>query len=134
MTAATPPRTPAGPGPAPELLLIGGGGAMTLSVDVAVQALEQARARGLRTTVTNQAGTLTATPAVTAAADAAHAVDFTDPAGTAAWAAARPAPALAFGVREMAQEAVAATAAALGLPGNPPEAVRRVRTKDACRA
>ncbi|MFI7410248.1 ATP-grasp domain-containing protein [Streptomyces sp. NPDC049627] len=136
MTAATPPRTQAGPGRAPELLLIGGGGAMTLSVDVAVQALEQARARGLRTTVTNQAGTLTATPEVTAAADAAHAVDFTDPAGTAAWAAARPgpAPALAFGVREMAQEAVAATAAALGLPGNPPEAVRRVRTKDACRA
>ncbi|MEV7532535.1 ATP-grasp domain-containing protein [Streptomyces hydrogenans] len=120
----------------PALLLIGGGGAMTLSVDVAVQALEQARARGLATAVTNQAATLAATPEVTAAAGSAHAVDFTDPAATAAWAAALPAPApvLAFGVREMAQEAVAATAEALGLPGNPPAAVRRIRTKDACRA
>ncbi|QGV80458.1 ATP-grasp domain-containing protein [Streptomyces ficellus] len=124
--------------PAPELLLIGGGGAMTLSVDVAVQALEQAHARGLRTHVTNTAGTLAATPAVTAAAGTTSAVDFGDPAGTAGWASARAVagerPAVVFGVREMAQEAVAATAHALGLPGNPPEAVRRIRTKDACRA
>lgn len=122
----------------PELLLIGGGGEMTLSVDVAVQALEQAHARGLRTHVTNLAGTLTATPAVTAAAGGASAVDFTRPGDTAGWAAARAAagerPAVVFGVREMAQEAVAETALALALPGNPPAAVRRIRTKDACRA
>ncbi|MFJ6610193.1 ATP-grasp domain-containing protein [Streptomyces sp. NPDC091289] len=121
-----------------ELLLIGGGGEMTLSVDVAVQALEQARARGLRTHVTNRADTLAATPAVTAAADTATAVDFARPGDTADWAAGRAAdgerPALVFGVREMAQEAVAATAHALELPGNPPAAVRRIRTKDACRA
>ncbi|MFE8914585.1 ATP-grasp domain-containing protein [Streptomyces globisporus] len=129
MSAATHPR---------ELLLIGGGGEMTLSVDVAVQALEQARARGLRTHVTNRADTLAATPAVTAAADAATAVDFARPGDTADWAAGRAAegerPTLVFGVREMAQEAVAATAHALELPGNPPAAVRRIRTKDACRA
>ncbi|SCK51225.1 L-alanine-DL-glutamate epimerase [Streptomyces sp. WMMB 714] len=123
--------------PAPELLLVGGGGAMTLSVDVAVQALEQAHARGLRTHVTNTADTLAATPAVTAAAGGASAVDFGDPAATADWAAARAASgqrsAVVFGVREMAQEAVAATAHALGLPGNPHGAVRRIRTKDACR-
>ncbi|MBT2508566.1 ATP-grasp domain-containing protein [Streptomyces sp. ISL-98] len=122
----------------PELLLIGGGGAMTLSVDVAVQALEQARARGLRTHVTNLGDTLAATPAVTAAAGGASAVDFTRPGDTADWAAARAAtgerPAVVFGVREMAQEAVAETAQALALPGNPPAAVRRIRTKDACRA
>ncbi|MFE4536903.1 ATP-grasp domain-containing protein [Streptomyces scopuliridis] len=122
----------------PELLLIGGGSEMTLSVDVAVQALEQARARGLRTQVTNLADTLTATPAVTAAADGAGAVDFTRPGDTAGWAAARAAagerPAVVFGVRELAQEAVAETARALALPGNPPAAVRRIRTKDACRA
>ncbi|MFE9241212.1 ATP-grasp domain-containing protein [Streptomyces sp. NPDC007007] len=129
MSAAPPPR---------ELLLIGGGGEMTLSVDVAVQAVEQARARGLRTHVTNRADTLAATPDVTAAADAATAVDFARPGDTADWAAGRAAegerPALVFGVREMAQETVAATADALGLPGNPPAAVRRIRTKDACRA
>lgn len=124
--------------PAPELLLVGGGGAMTLSVDVAVQALEQAHARGLRTHVTNTADTLAATPAVAAAAGATSAVDFADPAATADWAAARAASgqrsAVVFGVREMAQEAVAATARALGLPGNPHESVRRIRTKDACRS
>ncbi|MFD5511672.1 ATP-grasp domain-containing protein [Streptomyces sp. NPDC127051] len=119
------------------LLLIGGGGAMTLSVDVAVQALEQARSRGLGTHVTNLADTLAATPEVTAAADGATAVDFTRPGETADWAAARAAsgdtPAVVFGVREMAQVAVAETAERLGLPGNPPAAVRRIRTKDACR-
>ncbi|MFJ8591183.1 ATP-grasp domain-containing protein [Streptomyces sp. NPDC093598] len=123
--------------PTPELLLVGGGGDMTLSVDVAVQALEQAHARGLRTHVTNTAGTLAATPAVTAAAGTTSAVEFGDPAGTAAWATARAGsgerPTLVFGVREMAQEAVAETALALGLPGNPPAAVRRIRRKDACR-
>ncbi|MFJ3203798.1 ATP-grasp domain-containing protein [Streptomyces sp. NPDC086989] len=120
-----------------RMLLIGGGGAMTLSVDVAVQALEQARSRGLLTHVTNQGDTLAATPEVTAAADGATAVDFTRPGETADWAAADAgsagAPAVVFGVREMAQVAVAETAQRLGVPGNPPEAVRRIRTKDACR-
>ncbi|MFJ4186389.1 ATP-grasp domain-containing protein [Kitasatospora sp. NPDC089509] len=120
-----------------RMLLIGGGGAMTLSVDVALQALEQARSRGLGTHVTNLADTLAATPEVTAAADGATAVDFTRPGETAAWAAARAgsgdAPSVVFGVREMAQVAVAETAERLGLPGNPPSAVRRIRTKDACR-
>ncbi|WP_309054499.1 ATP-grasp domain-containing protein [Streptomyces sp.] len=122
---------------APRLLLIGGGGAMTLSVDVAVEALAQARARGMRTHVTNQADTLEATREVGANADQVSAVDFEDPAGTAEWArdlAGNHRVDLVFGVREMAQQAVAETALALGLPGNPPEAVRRVRTKDACRA
>ncbi|MFH8757252.1 ATP-grasp domain-containing protein [Streptomyces atroolivaceus] len=136
MTSA--PHSPEPLPDSPGLLLIGGGGDMTLSVDVAVQALEQARARGLRTHVTNLAATLTATPAVTAAADGASAVDFTRPGATAGWATARGAagerPAVVFGVREMAQEAVAETARALALPGNPPAAVRRIRTKDACRA
>ncbi|MFD4412071.1 ATP-grasp domain-containing protein [Streptomyces sp. NPDC058467] len=137
MAAESSPAAGAFAGQEPHLLLIGGGGAMTLSVDVAVEALEQARRRGLRTLVVNQEATLAATPAVGERADAVSAVDFTDAAGTADWAlrAARDQPFdIVFGVREMAQQAVAETAAALGLPGNPPEAVRRVRTKDACRA
>ena len=122
---------------APGLLLIGGGGAIPLSIDVAVSALDQAHSRGLRTHVSNRADTLEATRAVGDRADTVSAVDFTDPEGSAAWAVrtARDVPVdIVFGVREMAQQAVAETAAALGLPGNPPEAVRRIRTKDACRA
>ncbi|MEU0520241.1 ATP-grasp domain-containing protein [Streptosporangium sp. NPDC006007] len=132
-TSATECSTPG----ARSLLLIGGGGAMTLSVDVAVEALQQARSRGLRTHVTNQADTLKATRAVGESADAVSAVDFEDPAGTAGWALRLSKDErvdVVFGVREMAQQAVAETALALGLPGNPPEAVRRVRTKDECRA
>ncbi|PKW00392.1 Biotin carboxylase [Streptomyces sp. 1222.5] len=121
----------------PSLLLVGGAGGMTLSIDVALEALDQARARGLRTHVVNRNDTLDATRAVGQRADAVSAVDFTDAAGTAEWArqTARDTPFdLVFGVREMAQQAVAETAAALGVPGNPPDAVRRVRSKDACRA
>ncbi|MGW4422481.1 ATP-grasp domain-containing protein [Streptosporangium sp. NPDC004631] len=117
-----------------RLLLVGGGGDMTLSVDVAVAALRQAATRGLTTHVTNLADTLAATPAVTAAADAVTAVDHTDPGAVAAWAVADGGFDVVFGVREMAQVAVAETARTLGLPGNEPDAVRRVRSKDACRA
>ncbi|MEU3492890.1 ATP-grasp domain-containing protein [Kitasatospora cineracea] len=125
-------------GTPPQLLLVGGAAPNPLSVDVAVQALAQARARGLRTHVTNQEATVAATPEVSGAADAASAVDFEDPAGSAKWAAARRAEGerfdVALAVREMAQVAAAEVAAELGAPGNPPEAVRRIRTKDACRA
>ncbi|MGI5500372.1 ATP-grasp domain-containing protein [Lentzea sp. CA-135723] len=115
-----------------RLLLVGGGGDMTLSVDVAVAALRQAAARGLTTHVTNLEETLAATPAVSAAADAASAVDHTDPGAVAKWAAGQGFD-VVFGVREMAQVAVAETATSLGLPGNDPDAVRRIRTKDSCR-
>ncbi|MFF8940353.1 ATP-grasp domain-containing protein [Streptomyces paradoxus] len=120
----------------PHLLLVGGGGAMPLSIDVAVEALEQARRRGMRTHVINHADTLEATRPVSERADAVSAVDFEDPAGTARWArnlAGDDPVDVVFGVREIAQQAVAETAQALGLPGNPPEAISRIRTKDACR-
>jgi biotin carboxylase len=111
---------------------------MPLSVDVAACALAQAKVRGIRTHVTNQGPTLVATPSVSDMADAASDVDFERPADSARWAAAQIAAGerfdVVFGVREMAQVAVAEVAAAVGAPGNPPHAVRRVRTKDACRA
>lgn len=122
----------------PSLMLSGGASTMPLSVDVAEFVITQAARRGLRVTVTNQAATLAATAAVSAAADAAYAVDFEDPLGSADWAGKAVADGERFdvilGVREMAQVATAEIAAALGLPGNPPDAVRRVRTKDLCRA
>ncbi|MEU5384759.1 hypothetical protein ABZ391_12945, partial [Kitasatospora cineracea] len=105
-------------GTPPQLLLVGGAAPNPLSVDVAVQALAQARARGLRTHVTNQEATVAATPEVSGAADAASAVDFEDPAGSAKWAAARRAEGerfdVALAVREMAQVAAAGRAAGGG--------------------
>ncbi|WP_410534764.1 ATP-grasp domain-containing protein [Streptomyces sp. KL2] len=121
-----------------QLLFVGGAGNATLAVDVVTTALEQARRRGLRIHVTNQEATLTATPTITAQADAVSAVDFSAPGESAAWARERAAAGerydIVFGVREMAQEAVAEVAEALGAPGNTPRAVRRVRTKDEARA
>ncbi|WNI15013.1 ATP-grasp domain-containing protein [Actinacidiphila sp. ITFR-21] len=122
----------------PRLLFVGGAGDAALAVDVVRTALGQARKRGLQVHLTNQEATLAATPAITALADAASAVDFEIPGASADWARGRAAAGerfdIVFGVREMAQEAVAEAADALGLPGNPPQAVHRVRTKDEARA
>lgn len=110
---------------------------MPLGLDMARLALDQAHARGLRTHLTNQEAVLAATPGVAEQAGAVSAVDFANPGESAAWARDRAAAGERFdavlALQEMAQVAAAETAEALGLPGNPAEAVRRVRTKDACR-
>ncbi|MGV9265973.1 ATP-grasp domain-containing protein [Kitasatospora sp. NPDC003701] len=128
---------PAEPTPL-KLLLVGGVRAVPLGLDMAKLALDQAHARGLRTHLTNQEAVLAATPGVTEQAGAVSAVDFARPGEAAAWARDRAGEGERFdavlALQEMAQVAAAETAEALDLPGNPPEAVRRVRTKDACRA
>ncbi|MEU5592706.1 ATP-grasp domain-containing protein [Streptomyces sp. NPDC020298] len=126
------------PTPRPTLLLVGGARAVTVSLAMVTDALEQARARGIRTHVVAPAAALAATPDVLAAADAVSAVDFGDPLETARWAAdeaaqGRPIDAV-YALQEMAQVTVAETARAVGAAGNPPAAVRRIRTKDLCRA
>ncbi|WP_105970563.1 ATP-grasp domain-containing protein [Streptomyces geranii] len=122
----------------PHLLFVGGAGDATLAVDVVENALRQARARGLTIHLTNQEATLPATPTVNALADTVSAVDFSVRGASAEWVRERTSAGdryeVVFGVREMAQEAVAEVADALGLPGNAPEAVHRVRTKDEARA
>jgi ATP-grasp domain len=122
----------------PTLMLVGGSRALAFSVDMAESVLAQAAARGVRTLVTSTAPVLAATPSIVAAADEAAAVGFTEPEETAKWARRRVAagePIVAvFALLEMAQVAAAETAAAIGAPGNPPEVIRRIRTKDACRA
>lgn len=122
----------------PTLMLVGGARALAFSVDMAESVLAQAAARGVRTLVTNTAPDLAATPSIMAAADEAAAVGFAEPEETAGWARRRVAagePITAvFALLEMAQVAAAETAAAIGAPGNPPEVIRRIRTKDACRA
>jgi len=122
----------------PTLMLVGGARALPFSVDLAESVLAGAAARGVRTLVTNTAPGLAATPSIVAAADEVSAVGFTEPEETAEWARRR----VAAGERivavcallEMAQVAAAETATAIGVPGNPPEVIRRIRTKDACRA
>jgi glutathione synthase/RimK-type ligase-like ATP-grasp enzyme len=128
----------AGTHDAPTVLFVGGSGPGALSEGIATLALAQARARGLRTHVLNDHPADRAPGEVRELADDWTELDFTDAARCAAWAARQAAAGtrfdVVFGVREYAQVAVAEVAAALGLPGNPPETVRRVRAKDACRA
>ena len=122
----------------PNLLFVGGARAVQISTAMAEEALEQARVRGIRTHIVNKADVLVDTPKVNAAADAVSAVDFTRPEETVAWARGRLAAGerfdAVFALQEMAQVAVAEVAEAVGAPGNPPDAVRRIRTKDLCRA
>jgi len=122
----------------PTLLFVGGARAVSLSTDMAVRALQQARARGIRTHVTNPAAVLAGTPTVVAAADRVTAVGFVPPELTVRWArnqlAAGARIDAVFALQEMAQVTVAETAEAVGAVGNSPAAVRRVRTKDLCRA
>jgi selenocysteine lyase/cysteine desulfurase/biotin carboxylase len=123
---------------APTLVLVGGAGAIPLGEDVAIHALRQGRARGLVTHQTNQAATLAETPVVDDLAHVSWAVDFERPGQCAAWARERATAGQRFdvviGIREFAQIATAEVAAAVGAPGNPPESVRTVRSKDFCRA
>lgn len=121
----------------PTLLFVGGARPLGFSLDMASEALAQAAARGIRVHVTNTAEVLAATEDVIAAADVKSTVDVQRPGESAAWARARVDAGERFdavyALQELVQVAVAETAEAIGLPGNPPEAVHRVRTKDACR-
>jgi L-aminoacid ligase-like protein/ATP-grasp domain-containing protein len=104
--------------------------------DISERSVRQFRARGCRVVLTDTATALENCPELVAAADEAYPLDFTDPAACAAWAgsyAERHPVHAVVGFREYAVVAVAQTAAALGLRGNDPAAVRRVRSKDACR-
>jgi biotin carboxylase len=119
----------------PTLLFVGGARPLSFSLDMATEALAQAAARGLRVHVTNTAEVLAATEDVVGKAAARSTVDILKPGVSAAWAKApdREHFDAVYALQELAQVAVAETAEAIGAPGNPPEAVHRVRTKDACR-
>jgi biotin carboxylase len=122
----------------PVLLLVGGAGATALNEDVAVTALRQAAHLGLRTHQLNVAATMAATPQVTAVVDGSSDVDSERPDDCVAWARERVADGgsvdVVFSVREYALPATADIAEFVGAPGNPPDAVRTARAKDACRA
>jgi len=122
---------------APRLLLVGGARPVGMSLSMVGDALDQAAAHGIAAHVTAPAAALAATAAVIEAADAVSAVEFADPAPTRAWVARQAARGrgfdLVFALQEMAQVAVAEAAEELGVAGNPPQVVRRIRTKDLCR-
>ena len=122
----------------PTLLFVGGARPLPANVDLATRALTQAHLRGLRTHVTNRASVLAETPSIVELADAVSDVDLSHPGETADWAKYRVAEGdridAVFGLHEMAQVEAAETAEAVQVRGNPPEAVRRARTKDLCRA
>jgi hypothetical protein len=125
--------------PSSTLLLLGGArAAAPVTVDMAIQALSQAGTRGIRTHVVAQAGELAAAPGLIAAADAVSAVESLRPETTVGWARRWTAGGgridAVFAVLEMHQVAVAETARAIRSPGNDPDVVRCVRTKDLCRA
>ncbi|WP_331762697.1 ATP-grasp domain-containing protein (plasmid) [Streptomyces sp. NBC_01420] len=121
----------------PSLLLVGGAGPAPLGIDIAVMAIEQARARGLAVHIIGHAEDLAATRDAVDLADSAEAVDFEDSEAAVAWALDRSRRGEGFDVvftcRELALPATARIAQALELPGNSPQAIDLIRSKADCR-
>ncbi|WP_406839909.1 ATP-grasp domain-containing protein [Streptomyces sp. AHU1] len=104
--------------------------------DICERAMDQFLARGATVILTDTKKNLAAAPELVARAADSYELDFADADACRDWVTefARHTPVDAVvGFREYAAVSVAEAAAALGLPGNPPEAIRRVRTKDECR-
>ncbi|MFE0020213.1 ATP-grasp domain-containing protein [Amycolatopsis sp. NPDC059021] len=120
-----------------RLLFVGGASPISSSRDIVSDALNQARARGVRTHILSRPDLLAGTREVTALADEVSIVDPDDPVACARWARDRLAAGDRFdavlGLRDTVLAAVAECAQVFGAPGNSPEAVSRVRNKDACR-
>ncbi|MFD3682307.1 ATP-grasp domain-containing protein [Streptomyces sp. NPDC058613] len=104
--------------------------------DICERAMDQFLARNVTVILTDTKENLEAAPELVARAAQSHELDFSDAEACRDWATEFARHTLVdavVGFREYAAVSVAEVAAALGLPGNPPEAVRRVRTKDECR-
>ncbi len=122
----------------PCLLVLGGAGESPLLHDLTCRAVAAARTRGMLVHLTDTAAGLRAVPALHDLADTVSAVNFERPDECVAFALDRSAAGERFdvvlGLREFAQVSAAEVSAALGTPGNTPQAIRTVRSKDACRA
>ncbi|MCD9145414.1 ATP-grasp domain-containing protein [Streptomyces albireticuli] len=116
-------------------LLVMGNTAMTPWARDQIRRLsEQARRRGVRLLGADTAANLRrAAPEELSLVDEVVALDVYDADACRAWAAGRPRVDAVLTIRELSVLPAALTAEALGLPGNDPDAVRRVRNKDLCR-
>lgn len=95
---------------------------------------EQARRRGVALIGADTPANLRAArPEELARVDEVVALDVHDPDACRAWAKTRAGIDAVLTIRELAVYATAVTARELGLPGNDPEAVHRIRNKDLCR-
>ncbi|MFF3222388.1 ATP-grasp domain-containing protein [Nocardia suismassiliense] len=96
--------------------------------------MTQARRRGIRTHIINTADRLARTAEVNALADEISVVDPDDPADCVRWAKEQLAQGdrfdIVLGLRDTVLAATAEVATALGVPGNSPDAISRVRNKD----
>ncbi|MFF3329601.1 hypothetical protein ACFYWX_08560 [Streptomyces sp. NPDC002888] len=116
----------------PVALLLGA------STPTTTPALLEAWSSGITTHVLDRAALLTArTPDTATLADTSSGLDVTRPDVCVAWARRQAARGHRFdivlGLRPDVQESAAATATALGLPGNRPEVIRTVLNPGACR-
>jgi biotin carboxylase len=114
-------------GAAGSLLILGGA-----ALSQGMRCVAQAQARGMRAIVADTAENLGAAPHIAGAADEAVELAYDDPDRCVEWALGRTRSeplAGVYGFREFSVESVARVAAALDLPGNPPEAVATVRDK-----
>jgi hypothetical protein len=104
--------------------------------DISRRAIEQLHGEGHRLVMTDRSENIKAASELAGLADEVHALDFGVPEACVAWAveyAQHSRVDAVLGFREYAVQSVAEVAAALGLKGNPPQVVRTVRSKDACR-
>jgi hypothetical protein len=122
----------------PVLLLVGGPGPDPARVDVVATALAQARTLGFRTHLIDDTATLTGSDSVASLADRCSPVDVESPRDAVDWALTEVGRGARFdavvGTRDSVGVCAAELAHALGVPGNAPDAVRAVRSKDVCRA
>ncbi len=120
-----------------RLLVVGSVSMTPWGADQLVRLAEQAGVRGLGLIGLDTAGRL-AGPGVTSGENALYdevvAVDVDDPAACVDAVVGRTDVAAVATIRELSVAAVAAVAAALGLRGNDPTVVERIRHKDRCRA
>ncbi|MBT2385313.1 ATP-grasp domain-containing protein [Streptomyces sp. ISL-11] len=119
----------------PTLLVMGHAGMPAWGRDQIRRLSEQARARGVRLLGADTPESLRASPAEELGlVDDVVALDVHDARACRAWAASGP-PRIdaVLTVRELSAHPTAVLARELGLAGNDPEAVLRIRTKDLCR-
>lgn len=123
----------------PVALLLGGAGADGPDETIANSALLEAWSSGMRTCVLDRAALLAARgPEARTLSDVASGIDVTRPGACVDWARTQLALGRRFdvvlGLRDDVQQAAAETAAALGLPGNHPDAVRAAQDNGVCLA